>query len=63
MQDELSAAGVQWNVVGKMPFHHRSEVKDVLSYLSWVVNPDDGVALERIYSKPPRGLGARYQLQ
>jgi DNA helicase-2/ATP-dependent DNA helicase PcrA len=57
VQEALRAAGVASCVVGEQAFYQRSEVKDVLSYLSWVVNPDNVMALERIYAKPPRGLG------
>ncbi len=40
-------------------FYDRKEVKDILSYLRVVFNPDDNQAMQRILNVPPRGVGAK----
>ena len=57
----LGAAGIPYGVTGGYSFYERSEIQDVLAYLSAAQMLDDGMpdvdALERIYSKPTRYLG------
>lgn len=38
-------------------FFERKEVKDVLSYLRYALNPDSATDLARIVNEPPRGVG------
>jgi DNA helicase II / ATP-dependent DNA helicase PcrA len=38
-------------------FYERKEIKDILAYLRFIVNPKDEVSLERLLSTPPRGIG------
>ena len=52
------AAKIPYQVVGGMSFYERTEVKDVLAYLSLMVNPKDDVAFTRVVNVPPRGVGA-----
>ena len=51
--------GIPYRVIGGMRFFERSEIKDMLSYLSVVNNRDDDLRLQRIINNPPRGLGAK----
>lgn len=48
---------VPYRVVGGRSFFDRREIKDVMAYLSALINPDDDVALLRVLTTPPRGLG------
>jgi DNA helicase II / ATP-dependent DNA helicase PcrA len=56
-EDVLMQYGIPFVVVGSVGFFNRMEVKDMLSYLRVVYNPEDDVALLRIISTPPRGIG------
>ncbi len=49
--------GLPYQVVGGLKYYDRREVKDVLSYLRAIVNPDDQVALKRIINVPKRSIG------
>ena len=51
------AAKIPYQVVGGVSFYERLEVKDVLAYLSLLVNPKDDIAFLRVANVPPRGLG------
>ncbi|HEU5115768.1 MAG TPA: UvrD-helicase domain-containing protein [Isosphaeraceae bacterium] len=53
----LRAARIPYQVVGGVSFYERQEIKDVLAYLSLMVNPRDDVAFERVVNVPPRSLG------
>ena len=52
----------QWNypykIVGGIGFFERVEVKDITSYLRFLANNNDDVALSRIINNPKRGIGA-----
>ncbi|NOZ01287.1 MAG: UvrD-helicase domain-containing protein, partial [Deltaproteobacteria bacterium] len=57
-EDALRTVRIPYRVIGGMKFYQRREVKDVIAYLRLLVNPADGVSLERIVNVPPRGIGA-----
>jgi len=57
LEDGLRRRGVPYRIVGGTRFYDRREVKDVLAYLKWIVNPRDRISLERIANIPKRGLG------
>ncbi|MBM3857463.1 MAG: DNA helicase UvrD, partial [Verrucomicrobia bacterium] len=48
---------IPYRVVGGKSFFDRREIKDVMAYLSALLNPDDDTALLRVLTTPPRGLG------
>lgn len=49
--------GIAYRLVGALRFYEREEVKDILAYLSLVLNPRDEIAFRRVVNKPARGLG------
>ena len=48
---------LQYHVVGGFSFYERAEIKDMISYLKVVQNPDDTIALLRVVNTPARGIG------
>jgi DNA helicase-2/ATP-dependent DNA helicase PcrA len=57
LEDALRRAGIPYIIVGSVRFYERKEIKDVLSYLRLIVNPDDDVAFRRAIGAPARGIG------
>lgn len=49
--------GVPLRIIGGTRFFDRAEVKDMISYLSIVNNPNDEIRLRRIINCPKRGIG------
>ncbi len=57
IEEELITRGFPYQIVGGLRFYERKEIKDILSYLRFMVNPTDLISLERIYNVPTRGIG------
>ncbi|MCF7834472.1 ATP-dependent helicase [Candidatus Gracilibacteria bacterium] len=49
--------GVPYKVYGAFKFFERKEIKDVLAYLKYVLNPSDNLSLKRILNIPNRKIG------
>jgi DNA helicase-2/ATP-dependent DNA helicase PcrA len=48
---------LKYHVVGGFSFYERAEIKDMISYLKVIQNPDDSVSLLRVINTPSRGIG------
>lgn len=48
---------LKYHVVGGFSFYERAEIKDLISYLKVIHNPEDSVALLRVINTPSRGIG------
>ena len=59
MEQAFVGAAVPYVLVGGVGFYKRREVKDMLSYLRLIHNPDDRVSFERIINVPARGIGKK----
>jgi DNA helicase II / ATP-dependent DNA helicase PcrA len=57
MEEALRRQGIDYRIYGGTSFYQRKEVKDLLSYLRFVINPNDEEALKRIINYPTRGIG------
>ncbi|WP_237275229.1 ATP-dependent helicase [Tenacibaculum ovolyticum] len=58
MEDALRKKDIKYKIYGGMSFYQRKEIKDLLSYLRILINPNDEEALKRIINYPARGIGA-----
>jgi DNA helicase II / ATP-dependent DNA helicase PcrA len=56
-EEALLAEGIPYRVVGGVGFYARSEIKDVIAYLRYILNPSDALAFKRIVNVPRRGIG------
>ena len=59
LEEEFRKLGVQYRIFGSISFYERSEVKDCLSYLKFISNPNDEIAFDRIINIPSRGIGKK----
>jgi DNA helicase-2/ATP-dependent DNA helicase PcrA len=57
LEDQLRSHHIPYKIVGGMKFYDRAEIKDMLSYLRLLLNPQDSVSLKRIINTPVRGIG------
>jgi len=57
LEDALRREVTPYVIVGGLRFYERKEIKDLLSYLRLVANPDDTQSFKRIVHVPPRGIG------
>jgi DNA helicase-2/ATP-dependent DNA helicase PcrA len=58
LEEALRAANMPYQIIGGTKFYERAEVKDALSYLRVLVNPQSDVDLLRVINTPARGIGA-----
>lgn len=59
LEEAFMRTGIPYKIVGGVKFYLRKEVKDMISYLRVIQNPDDSVSLLRIINTPARGIGAK----
>ncbi|WP_270298452.1 ATP-dependent helicase, partial [Eggerthella sinensis] len=57
LEDMLLRAGVPYRIVGGTRFFDRAEIRDVMAYLTLIVNPADDIAAKRVINVPRRGIG------
>ncbi|MFB5472188.1 DNA helicase PcrA [Enterococcus faecium] len=57
MEETLLKANIPYKMVGGHKFYDRKEIKDILSYLNVLANPQDSISFERIVNSPKRGIG------
>lgn len=58
MEEILIKSDIPYQIVGGIKFYDRMEIKDMLSYLRLISNPEDDLSLLRIINVPKRGIGS-----
>ena len=58
LEEAMRENGQPYRIYGGISFYQRKEVKDIISYLKVIANPDDSISLKRIVNCPPRQIGA-----
>ena len=56
-EEELIKENISYQIIGGLKFYERAEIKDILGYLRFSVNPEDTQAFKRIINLPSRGIG------
>jgi DNA helicase-2/ATP-dependent DNA helicase PcrA len=56
-EEAMLSEGIPYRVVGGVGFYARTEIKDVVAYLRYIVNSSDALAFKRIVNVPRRGIG------
>ncbi|KKP88961.1 MAG: ATP-dependent DNA helicase PcrA [Berkelbacteria bacterium GW2011_GWA2_35_9] len=59
LEEGLIKANILYRLIGGIRFYERKEVKDIIAYLRYLVNPNDSVSMERIINTPTRGIGRK----
>ena len=57
IEEALRRYALSYTMVGGFSFYDRAEIKDLISYLKLVQNPEDSISLQRVINTPPRGIG------
>lgn len=57
LQSCLMHRHVPFRVIGSMPLFERKQIKDILSYMTLIINPNDDTRLKRIINSPARKIG------
>jgi len=57
IENSLVNNGIAYKIYGGFKFYERAEIKNILSYLRILVNPNDDEAFLRICNFPKRGIG------
>lgn len=59
IEEELLRNGLPYRLVGGFRFYDRQEIKDILSYLRYIVNLKDELSLTRVINVPSRKIGPK----
>jgi DNA helicase-2/ATP-dependent DNA helicase PcrA len=57
MEEALRKQALPYRLIGSVRFYDRREIRDLMSYLKLIGNPNDDEAFRRAVSVPRRGLG------
>lgn len=57
IEETFLKSSVPYTMVGGHKFYDRKEIRDVLAYLTLIVNPQDSMSFTRVVNTPKRGIG------
>jgi DNA helicase-2/ATP-dependent DNA helicase PcrA len=57
IEDALRSYNIAYKLIGGIKFYEREEIKDLISYLRLIANPNDEYSFKRVVNKPKRGIG------
>ncbi|WP_425542326.1 DNA helicase PcrA [Lentibacillus halophilus] len=57
IEDTFRKSNIAYQMIGGTKFYERKEIKDLISYLRLITNPDDDISFERVVNVPKRGIG------
>ncbi|MBU0935810.1 MAG: UvrD-helicase domain-containing protein [Spirochaetes bacterium] len=59
LEESFLEANIPYRITGGTSFFQRKEIKDIISYMRVIANPEDDINLIRIINVPRRGIGRR----
>ncbi|MCE1245040.1 MAG: exodeoxyribonuclease V subunit gamma [Firmicutes bacterium] len=57
MEEILKQEGLDYQIVGGIRFYERKEIKDIISYVKFIINHKDYLSFRRVINTPARGIG------
>ena len=57
LESQFALRRIPYKIFGGLKFYQRREIKDVISYITLLVNPDNDIVFERIINVPKRNVG------
>ena len=57
LEESLRKMNIPYKIFGGLSFYQRREIKDLIAYLRFTINPNDEEAFKRIINYPKRGIG------
>lgn len=63
IEDAFVANGIRYRMLSGIPFYARKEIKDLIAYFRFLLNPKDQMALERALKYPTKRIGDASILQ
>ncbi len=57
LEEGLNRENIPYKIIDGVKFYERSEIKDIISYLRIIANPNDNFSLIRVINRPRRGIG------
>jgi len=59
LEEAFIKASIPYQIIGGVKFYERAEIKDILAYLRFALQPKDTQAFRRIINLPIRGIGEK----
>lgn len=57
IEEALRKLNIKYRIIGGLSFYQRKEIKDLMAYFRFALNPNDEEAFKRIINLPKRGIG------